>query len=176
GGADGVVDGPVEVALPALAGRHARDDVRAVLHHLAGVERALLAGEALDDDAGVAVYEDGHGVGDGWMEGAEGTEGTEGLRGCEPSTPSILPIPSTLSHRRLALRRRRGGRRGAGRLLRRRRRLLGRLRVRGLRGGRRRLLGRLLGVLRVAELLGRRLPRRRLRRRQLPLDVVRGVL
>src|SRR5690606_29311626 len=131
GGADGVVDGPVEVALPALAGRHARDDVRAVLHHLAGVERALLAGEALDDDAGVAVYEDGHGVGDGWMEGAEGTEGTEGLRGCEPSTPSILPIPSTLSHRRLALRRRRGGRRGAGRLLRRRRRLLGRLRVRG---------------------------------------------
>ena len=57
---DGVVDRTVEVRRAALARRHARDDVGAVAEHLLGVEAALLASDALDDEAGILVYEDAH--------------------------------------------------------------------------------------------------------------------
>ncbi len=58
---DGVEDGDLVVeALPAAAGRDAGDDVGAVLDAGAGVERAGLAGDALEDDPGVLVDEDAH--------------------------------------------------------------------------------------------------------------------
>ena len=44
----------------ALARRDAADHLGAVGDRLLGVERALLAGEALADDLGVLVDEDGH--------------------------------------------------------------------------------------------------------------------
>ena len=46
----------------ALARRHAADHARAVSDRLLGMERALRAGEALADDAGVLIDEDGHGL------------------------------------------------------------------------------------------------------------------
>ena len=52
--------GRFEVLLAAAAGRHAADELRAVRDALLGMERALLAGEALADDARVLVDEDGH--------------------------------------------------------------------------------------------------------------------
>ena len=59
---DRVEDGDpvVERVLAALAGRHAGHDVGAVVQHLAGVELALAAGDALDDEPRVAVDEDAH--------------------------------------------------------------------------------------------------------------------
>ena len=47
----GVEHRQVQVLLAAAAGRDAADHLRAVLDALLGVERALLAGEALADDA-----------------------------------------------------------------------------------------------------------------------------
>ena len=44
----------------ALAGRHAADDVGAVVDHFLGVEGADAAGEALDEDRGVLVDENCH--------------------------------------------------------------------------------------------------------------------
>ncbi len=44
----------------ALAGRHAADDVGAVVDHFLGVEGADAPGEALDEDRGVLVDENGH--------------------------------------------------------------------------------------------------------------------
>ncbi len=44
----------------AFAGRHAADDVGAVVDHFLGVERADAAGEALDEDRRIFVDEDGH--------------------------------------------------------------------------------------------------------------------
>ena len=62
-----VVDRPVEVGLPALAGDDAGDDVRAVLDHLLGVEGAFFSGQALHDEPGVLVNEDAHSIADwGW--------------------------------------------------------------------------------------------------------------
>jgi hypothetical protein len=46
--------------LPALSRGHAGDDVRAVLQHLLGVERAVAARDALHDEARVLVDEDAH--------------------------------------------------------------------------------------------------------------------
>ena len=64
GGLDGVGDGvehrdALDV-LAALAGRHAADDLGAVVAVAQAVELALAAGEALDDDLGVGVDEDRH--------------------------------------------------------------------------------------------------------------------
>ena len=63
---DGVLHGveyrPVEVFHAALAGRHATDQVGAVGDHFLGVEGRLVAGVALDDDAGRFVDEDAHGI------------------------------------------------------------------------------------------------------------------
>ncbi len=53
----GVEDGEALVLVAALAGRHAADDVGAVVHHLLGVERALGAGDALHDEARIFVNE-----------------------------------------------------------------------------------------------------------------------
>ena len=53
----------VEVALPPLSRRHAPNYVGAVLDHLAGVEGPFGACESLDDDAGILVDENAHGVG-----------------------------------------------------------------------------------------------------------------
>ena len=58
-----VEDRLVEVGLTAFARGHAAHDVGAVLDHLAGVEGAFGAGEALDDDAGIFVDENAHGDG-----------------------------------------------------------------------------------------------------------------
>ena len=55
-----VEDGQAEVLGPALAGGHAADHLRAVGDGLFGVEGALAAGEALADDAGGFVDENGH--------------------------------------------------------------------------------------------------------------------
>src|SRR5690606_16505283 len=49
-----------EHGLPALARRDAADDLGAVGERLLGVEEADLAGDALDDEAGVLVDEDAH--------------------------------------------------------------------------------------------------------------------
>ena len=51
---------PSSAVLPALAGRHAGDDRGAVFEHRPGVELALAAGDALDDEARVAPDEDAH--------------------------------------------------------------------------------------------------------------------
>src|SRR5690606_9495623 len=58
---DGVEHGQAEVLGAALARGHAADDPGAVLDHLLGVEGALGAGEALDDDLGVLVDQNAHG-------------------------------------------------------------------------------------------------------------------
>ena len=49
-----------EMGLPALARRDAADHFRAVGDRLLGMERAVLAGEALADDLGRCVDEDRH--------------------------------------------------------------------------------------------------------------------
>ena len=51
---------PSSARLAALAGRHAGHDVGAVGLHLAGVEVALAAGDALDEQARRAIDEDAH--------------------------------------------------------------------------------------------------------------------
>ena len=51
-----------EMSRAAFAGRGAADHLGAVSDRLLGMERAVLAGETLADDAGVLVYEDGHGA------------------------------------------------------------------------------------------------------------------
>src|SRR6185503_9012356 len=62
---DGVEDrhSVVQRLLAALARGHAGDDVRAVGLHRAGVELALAAGDALDQEARVAPDEDAHPAG-----------------------------------------------------------------------------------------------------------------
>ena len=57
---DGVEDRQADVGLAALSGRDAADHPGAVGDGLLGVEGALGAGEALADDRGVLVDEDGH--------------------------------------------------------------------------------------------------------------------
>ena len=57
---DGVEDRDALDVLAALAGRDARDDVRPVGAVAERVERALAAGDALDDEARVAVDDDRH--------------------------------------------------------------------------------------------------------------------
>src|SRR5690606_24466916 len=57
---DGVEHRQAEVLAAALARRHAADDLGAVVDHLLGVEGALGAGEALDDDLGVLVDQNAH--------------------------------------------------------------------------------------------------------------------
>ena len=59
---DGVEDGQADVGLAALAGGDAADHLRAVGDRLLGVEGALAAGQALADDLGVLVDEDGHDI------------------------------------------------------------------------------------------------------------------
>ena len=86
---DGVEDRhrAVDGAQAALAGRHAGDDLRAPRRdHLAGVELALAAGDALDEQPRVAADEDAHagatrgrcrgdGLLGGFVEAAGGLEG-----------------------------------------------------------------------------------------------------
>src|SRR5580700_1777695 len=57
---DGVEHRQIEVRRAAFAGRHAADHFCAVGDRLLGMEGAVLAGEALADDFGVLVDEDGH--------------------------------------------------------------------------------------------------------------------
>src|SRR5206468_2406476 len=57
---DGVEDRALEMGRTALPRGHAADDVRAVGDHLVGVERALVAREALDDDGGALIEQDAH--------------------------------------------------------------------------------------------------------------------
>src|SRR5687768_9041886 len=61
---DGVVyrHAPVERGLPALAGRDAGHDVRAVLEHGGRVKLTLATGDPLDQEPRVAVDEDAHAV------------------------------------------------------------------------------------------------------------------
>src|SRR5690606_21034440 len=56
----GVEHGHSDVLLAATAGRHAAHEARAVVEALLGMKSALLAGEALADDAGMLVDEDTH--------------------------------------------------------------------------------------------------------------------
>ena len=57
---DRVEDGEAKMDRAALARRHAAHEPGAVSHRLLGMESAVLAGEALGDDLGVGVDEDGH--------------------------------------------------------------------------------------------------------------------
>src|SRR5690606_22373716 len=57
---DGVEHRQAEMRLAALARRGAADHPGAVFDRLLGMEAAVLAGEALADDLGVPVDEDGH--------------------------------------------------------------------------------------------------------------------
>src|SRR5580658_4878381 len=57
---DGVEHRQIEVRRAAFAGRHAADHFCAVGDRLLGMKGAVLAGEALADDLGVLVDEDGH--------------------------------------------------------------------------------------------------------------------
>ena len=57
---DGVEHRQIEMRRAAFAGRGAADHLRAVGDRLLGMEGAVLAGEALADDLGVLVDEDGH--------------------------------------------------------------------------------------------------------------------
>jgi hypothetical protein len=57
---DRVEDRQAQMRGAALAGRHAADHLRAIGDGLFGMEGALRAGEALADDAGVFVDENGH--------------------------------------------------------------------------------------------------------------------
>src|SRR6185437_1781805 len=59
--AHGVENRQADVFAAALAGRDAAHQFGAVIQRLLRMERALLAGEALADDFGVLVDEDGHG-------------------------------------------------------------------------------------------------------------------
>src|SRR5262249_60412422 len=56
----GVEARPVQVGGAALAGADAADQAGAHQLHLLGVEGALAAGDALDDDRGLGVEQDGH--------------------------------------------------------------------------------------------------------------------
>jgi hypothetical protein len=58
---DGHLLSAVLEALAALAGRDAGDDLRAVIDGELRVPRAEAAGDALDEDLGVGLNEDGHG-------------------------------------------------------------------------------------------------------------------
>ena len=53
---------PVQVGLSTLARRNTADHIGAVFDHLGGVEGAFRSGESLDDDAGILVDENAHGV------------------------------------------------------------------------------------------------------------------
>ena len=66
---DGVEDREADVGLAALSGGDAADHPGAVGDGLLGVEGALGAGQALADDAGVLVDEDGHSVHFPWFAG-----------------------------------------------------------------------------------------------------------
>src|SRR5690606_15738472 len=55
-----VEDGHAMDGLAAPARHHAADDLGAVIQHLLRVELGDAARDALHDDAGVAIYEDGH--------------------------------------------------------------------------------------------------------------------
>ena len=57
---DGVEHGQIEVLRAALAGRDAADHVGAIGDGLLRVESAFPAGEALDDEASILVYEYAH--------------------------------------------------------------------------------------------------------------------
>src|SRR5712664_3582262 len=57
---DGVEDRTLEMLGAAFAGRHTANYVRAVLDHLLRVEGTFAAGEALDDQARLFVYQDAH--------------------------------------------------------------------------------------------------------------------
>src|SRR4029079_698368 len=57
---DGVEDRQIEMARAAFARRRAADHLRPVSDRGLGMESAVLAGEALTDDLGVLVDEDGH--------------------------------------------------------------------------------------------------------------------
>src|SRR5580700_6695312 len=57
---DGIEHRQIEVRRAAFAGRHAADHFGAVSDCLLGMKGAVLAGEALADDLGVFVDEDGH--------------------------------------------------------------------------------------------------------------------
>ena len=59
---DRVEDRQAQMILPAFAGGHAADHLGAIGDSLLGVERALRAGEALTDQLGVFVDENGHGL------------------------------------------------------------------------------------------------------------------
>ncbi len=48
------------MGLAALAGRDAGDDIAAVVDHLLGVEAALVAGDALNEDRRLFVDENAH--------------------------------------------------------------------------------------------------------------------
>src|SRR5262249_58320303 len=60
---------PAVPGLPALAGRHAPDHLRAILQAVSAVETAMPAGDALAEDASVAIDEDAH-EGDGPLLGS----------------------------------------------------------------------------------------------------------
>jgi hypothetical protein len=49
-----------EGRLPAFSGRHARDNLRAVVEAVLGMKLARFAGDALADNAGVFFDEDAH--------------------------------------------------------------------------------------------------------------------
>src|SRR3989304_1173193 len=56
----GVRAGAAAHARPALPGRDARDDFRAVVKHRARVERPLMSGDPLDHEARLRTEEDPH--------------------------------------------------------------------------------------------------------------------
>ena len=60
GFAHGVEHRNAQYVLTALARRYARDDVRAVSEHLLGMEGALAAGNALNDEPRVLIDNDAH--------------------------------------------------------------------------------------------------------------------
>ena len=57
---DGIEHRPAFMRRPALAGRDAADDLRAVRRRLLGVEGPLAAGDALNDEARAAIDQYGH--------------------------------------------------------------------------------------------------------------------
>ena len=65
----GVEDGNPGHVLPALPRRDSRDDVRPIVAIAHGVERALGAGDALDDELRLVADDDGHATRPSYVEG-----------------------------------------------------------------------------------------------------------
>ena len=98
-----VEDGSVEVRDATFARRDAAHDVGAVGDHLLRVERSLVAGEALDDDARLLVEQDAHAAAPAWRAATTRSAASASVAAvtidrplsCRMRRPSFTFVPAT---------------------------------------------------------------------------------